>query len=142
MTQYIVHIYREMRLTFADIEADTPEAAAAIARDKTTDQADDIEECNDEDLSALVDLAGDEDYSQSVAVDFEAERIRKAARDLLAALEEVIDYAENEAYSLEKLKDSPEAESEAERAWKAVESARDAITQVGQFLRSFPDEEP
>ena len=60
MTQYIVHIYREMRLTFADIEADLPEAAAAIARDKTTDEADDIEDCNGDDISAWVDLAGDE----------------------------------------------------------------------------------
>ena len=89
MTQYIVHIYREMRLTFADIEADTPEAAAALARDKTTDQSDNIEDCNGDDLSALVDVAGDEDYRQSVTVDFEAERIRKAAPKLLAALEYV-----------------------------------------------------
>ncbi len=86
MTQYIVHIYREMRLTFADIEADTPEAAAAFARDKATDEADDIEDCNGEDLSALVDQAGDEEYRHSVTIDFEAERHRKAAGKLLAAL--------------------------------------------------------
>ena len=43
MNHYIVHLYREMRLTFADIEADTPEAAAAFARDKATGDADDIE---------------------------------------------------------------------------------------------------
>jgi hypothetical protein len=50
-----------------------------------------------------------------------------AAPALLAALKGVIDYAESEAYSLEKLKDSPEAEVEAERAWKAVEAGRTAI---------------
>ena len=33
MTLYTVHLYREMRLTFERVEADTPEAAAAIARD-------------------------------------------------------------------------------------------------------------
>ena len=31
MTIFNVHIYREMRLIFTGIEADTPEAAAAIA---------------------------------------------------------------------------------------------------------------
>jgi hypothetical protein len=86
MTKYIVHIYREMRLTFEGIEADTPEAAAAVARDKLTDDADDIEDCNGESLSALIDVAGDDQYEQSVDIDFEAERQRKAAPALLAAL--------------------------------------------------------
>ena len=62
MTKYIVHLYREMRLSYADIEADTPEAAAAIARDRPTGDADDIEDCEGENLAALVDVAGDEDY--------------------------------------------------------------------------------
>jgi hypothetical protein len=34
MTTYNVHLYREMRLDFGGIEADTPEAAAAIATGK------------------------------------------------------------------------------------------------------------
>ena len=42
---YNVHIYREMRLKFDGIEATTPEAAAEIARDKPTDQADEIDDC-------------------------------------------------------------------------------------------------
>ncbi len=54
-------------------------------------------------------------------------RLIVAATALLAALKGIIDYAENEAYSLEKLKDSPEAEAEAERAWKATEAARTAV---------------
>ena len=54
-------------------------------------------------------------------------RLILAAPALLAALNGIIDYAENEAYSLEKLKDSPEAEAEAERAWKATEAARTAL---------------
>jgi hypothetical protein len=86
MIKYIVHIYREMRLSFADIEADTPAAAAVIARGKQTSDADDIEDCDGEDLSALVDVAGDEDYSQSVMIDFETERHRKTAPKLLEAL--------------------------------------------------------
>ena len=80
MTQYIVHLYREMRLTFADIEADTPEAAAAFARDKATSEADDLEDCEGENLSALVDLAGDEEYRHSVTIDFEAERTARRHR--------------------------------------------------------------
>jgi hypothetical protein len=91
MTRYIVHIYREMRLTVADIEADTPEAAAAITRDRPTGDADDIEDCEGETLSALVDMAGDEDYEQSRLIDFEAERHRKGAPKLLEALKAMDD---------------------------------------------------
>lgn len=79
MTQYIVHIYREMRLSYTDIEADTPVAAAAA---------------------------------------------------LLASLDAILPYAENEAHSLESLKDSPEADAEADHAWKAVEAAQTAIAQA------------
>lgn len=87
MTEYIVHLYREMRLTYTGIEAETPETAAALVHAKPTDDADNIEDCDGEDLSAQVDVAGDEDYSQSVTIDFEPERQHKAAAKLLAALE-------------------------------------------------------
>ena len=87
MTEYIVHLYREMRLTFTGIEADTPQAAAEIVHGKPTDEAGNVEDCDRTDLSALVDTAGDEDYSQSVTIDFEPERSHKAAAKLLAALE-------------------------------------------------------
>lgn len=65
MTIYNVHIIREMRLKFEGIEADTPEAAAVIARDKPTSEADDINDCEGESFSAVVDVEGDEDYVQS-----------------------------------------------------------------------------
>ena len=86
MTNFIVHLYREMKLSYTGIEADSPEAAAAIASEKLTADADNIEDCDGQDLSALVDVAGDEDYSQSVTIDFEPERIRKAATKLLEPL--------------------------------------------------------
>ena len=35
MTLYNVHLYREMRLVYEGISAETPEAAAAIARKQT-----------------------------------------------------------------------------------------------------------
>ena len=88
---YNVHIYREMRLVFGGIEADTPEAAATIARDKPTDEADSIDDCEGESLSALVDVQGDEDYEDSQFIDFEAEQQRKAAPRMLAALRAFIE---------------------------------------------------
>jgi hypothetical protein len=86
MTTYIVHLYREMRLSYTGIEADTPQAAAAIVGGKPTGDADNIEDCDGQTLAALVDTAGDEDYSESVIIDFEPERLRLAAPKLLAAL--------------------------------------------------------
>ena len=91
MTTYNVHIYREMRLVYESITADTPEAAAAIARDKPTDDAVEIDDCEGETFSALVDVAGDEEYEHSRLIDFEEERLRKAARPLLAACRAVVD---------------------------------------------------
>jgi hypothetical protein len=88
MTIYNVHIYREMRLFFADIEADTSEHAATIARDKPTDEANSIDDCEGETLAALVDLVGNEEYGQSRVIDFEPER--QAAPALLAALKDLL----------------------------------------------------
>ena len=90
MTKYIVHLYREMRLTYTNIEADTPEGAAATAGSKTTDDADNVEDCEGQNLAALIDVAGDEDFSQSVTIDFEPERVRNAASKLLAACRMVV----------------------------------------------------
>jgi hypothetical protein len=42
----------------------------------------------------------------------------------------VLPYAENEAYALDKLKDSPEAEAEAERAWRAVGDAQALLAEL------------
>jgi hypothetical protein len=87
MTFYNVHLYREIRLTYESIDADTAHAAAAIALDMSVGAADDIDDCDGESFAALVDVAGDENFGQSVAIDFESERLRKAAPDLLEALE-------------------------------------------------------
>jgi hypothetical protein len=87
MTIYNVHIYREMKLRFDGIEADTPESAALIARDRLTEDADAIADCNGENMGALIDVVGDDDYEHSVSIDFEAERLRKATTELLDALQ-------------------------------------------------------
>src|SRR5690348_6631257 len=86
MPRYNIHIYREMRLLFTGIEAASPEEAAAIARDRDTDDADEIADCNGETLAALVDVAGDDSYAHSRCIDFEDEQLRRAAPKLVEAL--------------------------------------------------------
>ena len=94
MTLYNVHLYREMRLLFERIEAETPEEAAALARDRLTEDANDIEDCDGDTFAALVDVVGDDQYEQSVMIDFEGERLRKAAPELLECLEYFATFAE------------------------------------------------
>jgi hypothetical protein len=91
MTLYHVHIYREMRLYFPGIEAATPEEAARIAADMPTEDADYTEDCDGETLAALVDVVGDEQFEHSATIDFEAERLRKAAPELLEALDYLLE---------------------------------------------------
>ena len=75
MTLYNVHIYREMKLKFDGIEAESPEAAAEIARDRLTEDADDIDDCDGETIAALVDVAGDEDFTRSRLIDFDQPKL-------------------------------------------------------------------
>ena len=87
MTLYNVHLYREMRLVFLDIEADSPEEAAEACREFPDEAACGAAvDCDGETFAALVDVQGDFEHAHSVVIDFEAERIRKAAPNLLAAL--------------------------------------------------------
>jgi hypothetical protein len=90
MKLYNVHLYREIRLTFRGIEADTPQAAAAIARDGLTSDADDIDDYAGDDFAALVDLVDDHKFEHSVTIEFKAERLRKAAPALLRATRSLI----------------------------------------------------
>src|SRR5262245_38710170 len=88
---YNVHIYREMRLFFPDIEAGTPEEAAAKARDLDTADADEITSCDGETFAALVDVAWNDQYEQSVTIDFECERERKTASEMRIALQAFVE---------------------------------------------------
>ena len=90
MTLYNVHIYREMRLFFPGIEAATADEAARIAADKLTADAEYTEDCDGENLAALVDVVGDDEFEHSVTIEFEHETIRKAASDLLEAIPPLI----------------------------------------------------
>ncbi len=87
MTLYNVHLYRETRLHFPGITADTPEQAARIAADRPTADAEFIEDCDGDNLAALIDVAGDDEFTQSVTIDFEPERLRRMVPELLEALD-------------------------------------------------------
>jgi hypothetical protein len=95
MTQYNVHLYRTVRLLFEGIEADTPKAAAAIARIGLTSNADEIDDGYADDVFAQIDVAGDNPPKHSVTIDFEPERLRKAAPELLAACRMVVEHWEH-----------------------------------------------
>jgi hypothetical protein len=121
MTIYNVHVYREMRLVFESIEADTPQAAAAIARDKQTSDADEIDDCEGDTFSALVDVQADEDYEQSEVIDFGP---RKVVPGMLAACRMVVDRWEHgDVAEAARACASALAEAEAELGLKEITPA-------------------
>jgi hypothetical protein len=85
MPTYNVHLYREMRLFFLGIEADTPEQAAKMVAEYPSEKAKSYEDCEGVTLAALVDLVGDEDFSESVTIDLDP--MKAAAQELYEALE-------------------------------------------------------
>lgn len=91
MTLYNVHLYREMRLFFPGVEADTAAQAALRAAASPTSEAQCVEDCEGENLATLVDVVADESYAVSVTIDFETERLREAAPELPAACRMVVD---------------------------------------------------
>lgn len=92
MTLYNVHLYREMRLFFRGIDAASPGEAAHKVAACTTDEAESIEDCEGENLAALVDVVGDEEYEQSVVIDLRdtpsvaSQPLIESAPELLEAL--------------------------------------------------------
>jgi hypothetical protein len=90
MTLYNVHIYREMRLFFPGIEAASPEDAARIAAGKPAFETEYTEECDGENLAALIDIVGDDEFEQSVTIDFQHERFPNAVPDLMEAIPPLI----------------------------------------------------
>jgi hypothetical protein len=94
MTTYNVHIYREMKLLFLGVEAETPQAAAEAARTLTLNDTvyeNCLEECEGPTFAALVDVQGDKEYAHTRLIEFEEERLRKAAPALLAACQMVVE---------------------------------------------------
>jgi len=68
MKTYNVHIYREMRLFFPGIVATTAEEAATLAADLPSGAAKALEDCDGENLAALVGVIGREDCKQNWAL--------------------------------------------------------------------------
>ena len=83
---YNVHIYREMRIVFDDIEAATPEKAAEIAGEKHFDDCDEWSDCEGENLYALVDHAPHE----GTVINFEGGRLLDTGSKLIAALKRIL----------------------------------------------------
>jgi hypothetical protein len=86
LNKYRVHIYREMRLVFDGIEAETPEAAAQIAGDKPFDDCDDWSDCEGVNIAALVDHAPHD----GTLIDFEAGRLIAAGAKLTTILGRIL----------------------------------------------------
>ena len=137
MTLYNVHIYREMRLFFPGIDASTPEEAAAKARDLDTTDADAITSCDGETLAALVDVVGDDTYEHSRTIDFEPERLRKAAPDMLQALQAC--ELQLREYVQWHHANAGGCSVEIESAW---EQARDAIVQATSTQQPTNERKP
>jgi len=83
---YNVHIYREMRLRFDGIHAPSHEAAARLADHMPTTSASLVDDCDGDSLSALVDVEGDEGFTNSRTIDFDSGRKLKVYERLLDAL--------------------------------------------------------
>jgi hypothetical protein len=102
MTLYNVNLYREVHLIFESIEADTPEAAAAIACGKSSAAADDIcGDCGGEIFRAEVDEAGDGLHEQPVTIDFEPKRLRNSAAAMLDGLKGIVAWADDSKYKID-----------------------------------------
>lgn len=107
MTKYNVHLYREMRLLFKGVEANSQEEAADIVCNAMTDDADACEDCEGNNIAALVDVVGDEDYKNSVMMNFfelltpdKHKEVIYTIASLIECLRDVLPYAEQEYESL------------------------------------------
>lgn len=69
MPLYNVHIYREMKLRFDNIEADTPEDATRQVLESNSSFADSVDDCDGDTLAALVDLVGDDEFEHTKLID-------------------------------------------------------------------------
>lgn len=118
--RYDVHLYREMRLLFEGIEAGSHEQAAAIAGQRSHEEADFIDDCHGEDFAALVDVTGDESYEQSRFIAFDAERLRQAAPKLLKMLDQL-------TYWVKCDKTHPDNPLVRETLWSLAEQANAAL---------------
>jgi hypothetical protein len=85
MQTYNVHIYREMRLFFPGTVASTAEEAARLAAEMPSGAAQALDDCDGENLAALVGVVDSTDCKQRWMIDLDP--VRTIVPDLLTALE-------------------------------------------------------
>ena len=73
MTTYTVHLYREMHLVFRDIEAQTPEEAARLTANRSTNDAEFCDDCEGLSYSAHVEPEGGDPSDASELVRLRAD---------------------------------------------------------------------
>ena len=121
MQTYNVHIYREMRLFFPGIVASTAEEAARLAAKMPSSAAEALEDCDGENLAALVGVVGSEDGKHSWMIDFDA--VRAIAPNLLTALALALPILQ-EAGRAHLLSDNPTGRIVLDRVASAIVKAR------------------
>ena len=131
MTSYNVHLYREMRLTFPGIIADSPQEAAKLVRSFPTADATEIEDCDGSDSGALVDLVGDDEFEKSVMIEFEPDQSARPVTELLDAVRELLTAADD----LEAAIDGSACEF-ADECRALRKTSRTATTLVARLLPS------
>jgi hypothetical protein len=89
MNSYDIYLHREILITFRDVKAESPEDAAGTACGFATNEIDSVVDCDN--LSARVDVADGDGYHRPVTIDFQPERLRRAAPALLAACRMVVE---------------------------------------------------
>jgi len=124
MKTYNVHIYREMRLFFPGIVASTAEEAATRAAEMPSVAAEALEDCDGENLAALVGVVGREDCKQSRMIDFDP--VRAIMPDLLTALELALPILQ-EAVRTRRLNDDPTERIALDRVESIIAKAHMAI---------------
>ena len=120
MKTYNVHIYREMRLFFPGIVASTAEEAATLAADMPSGAARALEDCDGENLAALVGVIGREDRQQNWMIDFDP--VRAIMPDLLTALALALPILQ-EAVRAHLLSDAPTARRALDRVASVIAKA-------------------
>ena len=120
MQTYNVHIYREMRLSFPGMVANTAEEAARLAAEMPSSAAEALEDCDGENLAALVGVVDSADGRQSWMIDFDP--VRTIVPDLLTALELALPILQ-EAVRAHLLSDDPTARIVLDRVESVIAKA-------------------
>lgn len=92
MPKYNVHLYREMRVKYFNVEAETPERAAELVRNidpELCDYENETHECEGQSFGAVVDEidpANPGHWTNETPINFDDGKLRDAAPQLLKAL--------------------------------------------------------